>query len=102
MLTARSTSKARNICARFSRGAALAFTSSTSVYAQGDGEWVTEESPAEPDRETGRVLRATEEFVLAGGGIVARLAGIYGPNAPPCYGNSSTAPRCSIPMLIAL
>ncbi|MEP6822483.1 MAG: NAD-dependent epimerase/dehydratase family protein [Chthoniobacterales bacterium] len=56
------------------------FTSSTSVYAQSDGEWVTEESPAEPERETGRVLRATEEFVLEGGGIVARLAGIYGPS----------------------
>ncbi len=56
------------------------FTSSTSVYAQSEGEWVTEESPAEPERETGCVLRATEEFVLEGGGIVARLAGIYGPH----------------------
>jgi nucleoside-diphosphate-sugar epimerase len=40
---------------------------------------VTEESPAEPERETGRILRETEEIVLAGGGTVARLAGIYGP-----------------------
>jgi nucleoside-diphosphate-sugar epimerase len=55
------------------------FTSSTSVYAQIDGGWVTEESPAEPPRETGRLLRETEELVLAKHGIVARLAGIYGP-----------------------
>jgi nucleoside-diphosphate-sugar epimerase len=40
---------------------------------------VTEQSAAEPQRETGRVLRETEEFVLGHGGIVARLAGIYGP-----------------------
>jgi len=57
----------------------LLFTSSTSVYAQNDGSIVDEESPAEPDRETGRVLRETENFVLASGGIVARLAGVYGP-----------------------
>ena len=57
----------------------LVFTSSTSVYAQTDGAWVTEESAAEPARETGRILRETENFVIAQGGIVARLAGIYGP-----------------------
>jgi nucleoside-diphosphate-sugar epimerase len=55
------------------------FTSSTSVYAQTDGGWVTEDSPAQPDRETGRVLRETENWVYARGGAVARLAGIYGP-----------------------
>ena len=55
------------------------FTSSTSVYAQNDGSLVTEESPAEPQRETGQILRATEELVLQHGGAVARLAGIYGP-----------------------
>ncbi|MFN2475883.1 MAG: hypothetical protein ABR526_06025, partial [Chthoniobacterales bacterium] len=30
-------------------------------------------------RETGAVLRETEEFVLSNGGTVARLSGIYGP-----------------------
>ena len=59
--------------------ALLLFTSSTSVYAQRAGEWVTEASPAEPERETGRVLRETEELVLSRDGIVGRLAGIYGP-----------------------
>ena len=60
-------------------GVPLLFTSSTSVYAQADGSEVTEESPAEPDRETGRILRETEELVLAHGGLIARLSGIYGP-----------------------
>lgn len=68
----------RNLSAVFA-SAPLLFTSSTSVYAQTDGEWVTEESPAEPSRETGRLLRETEDLVLAQNGIVARLAGIYGP-----------------------
>jgi nucleoside-diphosphate-sugar epimerase len=57
----------------------LVFTSSTSVYAQTDGSWVDETSPANPMRETGRILRRTEELVLAAGGTVARLAGLYGP-----------------------
>jgi nucleoside-diphosphate-sugar epimerase len=57
----------------------LLFTSSTSVYAQTDGSEVTEESPAEPDRDTGKILRETEDLVLAHGGLVARLSGIYGP-----------------------
>jgi nucleoside-diphosphate-sugar epimerase len=57
----------------------MLFTSSTSVYPQIDGEEVTEESAAEPSRETGCILREAENLVLAGGGTVARLAGIYGP-----------------------
>jgi len=60
-------------------GVPVVFTSSTSVYGQIDGTWVTEESPAEPDRETGRLLREAEALTLAGGGVVLRLAGIYGP-----------------------
>lgn len=60
-------------------GVPLLFTSSTSVYAQTDGGEVTEESPAEPDRETGRLLREAEQLTLAAGGTVARLAGLYGP-----------------------
>ncbi len=55
------------------------YTSSTSVYAQTDGEWVDETSTAEPRHETGRILRETEELVRAANGLVARLAGIYGP-----------------------
>lgn len=55
------------------------FTSSSSVYGQDDGSMVTEESPAKPETGTGLVLRSTEELVLANGGIVSRLTGIYGP-----------------------
>lgn len=68
----------RNLLAAFP-GVPLLFTSSTSVYAQTDGEEVTEESEADPDRETGKILLETESCVLAAGGTVARLAGIYGP-----------------------
>ena len=70
---------ARNLCAAFPT-ATLLFTSSTSVYAQKDGELVDEESEANPGHEKGRILRAAEDLILAHGGIVARLAGIYGPS----------------------
>lgn len=69
----------RNLTEAF-RDTKLLFTSSTSVYAQIDGSEVTEDSPASPDRETGKILRETEDHVLAHGGIVTRLAGIYGPH----------------------
>jgi nucleoside-diphosphate-sugar epimerase len=58
--------------------ARVIFTSSTSVYAQQDDSLVTEDSPAEPPSEDARTLREAEEIVLAHGGIVLRLAGIYG------------------------
>jgi nucleoside-diphosphate-sugar epimerase len=69
---------ARNLLDVFDR-TPLLFTSSTSVYAQRDGSWVTESDPAEPLHESGRILRETEQLVLERRGIVARLAGIYGP-----------------------
>lgn len=68
----------RNLTDQFP-GVPLLFTSSTSVYAQTDGSIVTEESPANPDRETGRLLLEAENITLTAGGVVARLAGIYGP-----------------------
>ncbi len=61
------------------------YTSSTSVYGQNDGAWVTETSPTEPPAETGRILLAVEQLLLeahrASGfpAVVLRLAGIYGP-----------------------
>lgn len=58
----------------------LLFVSSTAVYAQDAGEWVTETSVAEPDAFNGRVLRASEQELDAHpGGIVLRLSGLYGP-----------------------
>ena len=69
---------ARNLLIRFS-GSQMLFTGSTSVYAQCDGSWVTEESETKPAREEGRILLETEDLVLGDGGIVTRLGGIYGP-----------------------
>src|SRR5881296_3202491 len=69
---------ARNLLEIFP-GSKLLFTSSTSVYAQRDGSWVTEESETKPLRETSRILLETERMVLGRAGIIARLAGIYGP-----------------------
>jgi nucleoside-diphosphate-sugar epimerase len=59
--------------------ARILFTGSTSVYAQRDGSWVTEESETKPLRETSRILLEVEQLILEKGGTVARLAGIYGP-----------------------
>ncbi len=79
---------AQALLAAFPR-ARLIFTSSTSVYAQTDGSWVDERSPAEPERETGRILRETEEIVLASpGGAVLRLAGLYGPGRSTLVGKA--------------
>lgn len=60
-------------------GVPALFVSSTSVYAQKEGEEVDENSPAEPSSATGRVLRKSEELILSCGGAVVRLAGLYGP-----------------------
>jgi nucleoside-diphosphate-sugar epimerase len=69
----------RNLANHFP-DAHLLFTSSSSVYGQKDGEAVTEESEASPDRETGKLLLEAEQITLKAGGVVARLAGIYGPD----------------------
>ena len=68
----------RNLIAAFPQAFPL-FTSSTSVYPQIAGETVDESSFADPDRETGRLLRDAEKLALAAGASVGRLAGIYGP-----------------------
>jgi nucleoside-diphosphate-sugar epimerase len=68
----------RNLTIAFP-GVPLLFTSSTSVYSQTDGSIVTEESPAIPERETGRLLLEAERVTLDAEGVVARLSGIYGP-----------------------
>jgi nucleoside-diphosphate-sugar epimerase len=69
------------------------YTSSSSVYGQNDGSTVTEESPAEPEAPTAKVLVEAEQFLLAAAGgpqarpphrrkfpaVILRVAGIYGP-----------------------
>jgi nucleoside-diphosphate-sugar epimerase len=67
-----------HLLAHFARSTVL-FVSSTSVYAQTGGEWVTEKSAAKPEHETGKILLEAEQRVIDRNGIVARLVGIYGP-----------------------
>ena len=69
---------ARHLLETFPK-AKILFTSSTSVYAQRDGSRVTEESETKPLRETSWILLEVERLILEKGGIIARLAGIYGP-----------------------
>lgn len=56
------------------------FVSSTSVYAQCEGEWVDESSPTEPVTFSGKRLLEGERCVLEGPipGVVVRFGGIYG------------------------
>ena len=58
------------------------FTSSTAVYAQENGEWIDENSPAESSHFTGSRLLQAEHLLLASPfpWTVVRLSGIYGPN----------------------
>lgn len=55
--------------------------SSTGVYGQSEGEWVTENSPALADTSTGPLLVKAEDVALRSGvpASVVRLGGIYGP-----------------------
>jgi nucleoside-diphosphate-sugar epimerase len=55
------------------------FVSSTSLYRQNDGAVVTEESVADPDTATGRVLHVAEKVALKAGATAVRSGGIYGP-----------------------
>ncbi len=56
------------------------YVSSSSVYGQSDGGWVDEESPTEPQEESGRVVLDAERVLRAKlpGAVVLRFAGIYG------------------------
>lgn len=64
----------------------LVYASSTSVYGQSDGEWVDEDSPAEPIQEGGRVCLEAEQvashWARAAGAslVVLRFSGLYGPD----------------------
>jgi nucleoside-diphosphate-sugar epimerase len=64
----------------------LVYTSSTGVFGDHDGEWVTESTPIDPQTAKTRVLAAAEAVALAADrlhgidGTVARFAGLYGPD----------------------
>lgn len=65
----------------------VVYISSTGVYGQSDGEVVDEASTCEPEREGGKACLAAEELLRAHpcgeGGVILRLAGIYGPGRLP-------------------
>ncbi|WP_194788726.1 NAD-dependent epimerase/dehydratase family protein [Pseudomonas sp. UFMG81] len=83
----------------------LVFVSSSSVFAQKDGEWIDEAASTEPEGYSGKVMLEAERLALESGipATVVRLTGIYGPGRewllsqvrqgyrvaeePPLYGN---------------
>jgi len=83
----------------------LLFVSSSGVYAQKDGEWIDETSPALSTNYSGRIILDAERVALDSGiaASAVRLTGIYGPGRewllgqvrkgyrvavePPLYGN---------------
>ncbi len=67
-----------NLLAR-TRADRLIVVSSTAVYGQDDGQWVDEDSPAEPTAFNGHVLLEAEDLARNAGGQVVRFSGIYGP-----------------------
>lgn len=62
----------------------VVFISTTSVYAQSDGEWIDEGSPAEPRTEPGRLALEAERLLNPHSApgtphpVVLRLSGLYG------------------------
>ncbi len=85
-------SRARNFIARISaaeKPAKIVYMSATSVYEEGSGKTVTEESPTIPGSAMGRrrldAEAAFREYGAAGGVpiVILRISGIYGPGRLP-------------------
>ncbi|NEP77805.1 MAG: SDR family oxidoreductase [Okeania sp. SIO3B3] len=60
------------------------YTASYSVYGDTNGEWVDENTPANPSTENGNILHETEQVLLSASTpqqrvCILRLGGIYGP-----------------------
>lgn len=68
--------------------------SSTGVYAQSQGEWIDEESVAEPHNATSRLIRQAEQKLTAANpaNIVVRFSGIYGPGRESLLRQAMQAP----------
>ena len=77
----------------------LLLVSSTSVYAQGNGQWVDEDSPAEAWRFSGRLIREGEELAWASAipTVVIRFGGIYGPKRTRLLDNLKAAKARCVP-----
>lgn len=59
----------------------IIYISSTGVYAERNGEWVTEETPTLPDTDSGEMLLQAEQVIQSAAANVSilRCSGIYGP-----------------------
>jgi len=62
----------------------LIYTSSSSVYGQHQGAWVSELMPPKPMTDNGKIIEKTEEILLGASApqrktCILRLGGIYGP-----------------------
>lgn len=59
----------------------LLFASSSGVYGQQDGQWIDEDSPAEAQSYSARIMREAERLALESGlpATLVRLTGLYGP-----------------------
>ena len=56
------------------------FVSSSSVYAQNEGQWVDETSVTQPQSFNGQIMLAAEQQVLnLANALIVRFSGIYGP-----------------------
>ncbi len=68
-----------NVLIKFAKCPCI-FVSSTSVYGQSQGEWVDENSTAQPDNSNSQLIRHAEQQVIAlnAQNIVVRFSGIYG------------------------
>ncbi|MGZ8929337.1 MAG: SDR family oxidoreductase [Methylobacter sp.] len=82
-----------NLLVRFAQTPWL-MVSSTSVYGQSQGEWVDEDSAAEPANITSRLIRQAEQKLLAlnPANIVVRFSGIYGPGRESLLRQATQAP----------
>ncbi len=76
----------QNVLERLPRSVSrVVYASSTSVYGQVTGEWVDEESTAEPLGEAGKVCLEAEKTVAAwhavapASAVILRFSGLYGP-----------------------
>jgi len=71
----------RNVLAGLPGSPRITYVSSTGVYGQTAGEWVTEASATEPTEESGKVVLAAEQALreVRADATILRFAGIYGP-----------------------
>lgn len=84
-----------NVLQRY-QGKPCFFVSSTRVYGQDAGEWVDENSIAEPNSIAGRIICQAERLVWSAGAgnVVVRFSGIYGPGRGHLLSMARQSTRC--------